>query len=705
MDAALARLFHPESVAVVGASADPDKLTGRPIAYLQKHGFAGTIYPINPRTDRIAGLACYPDVESLPSPPDVGLVLLGAELAIEAVRQLAEMGAGAAIVLAGGFGESGAEGRRRHEALCAAAGRMRLLGPNTIGLVNLIDRIALSASGALEIAELQPGTIGVVSQSGGILGSLLSRAAGRGIGLSKLIATGNEADIEVSDCVEFLTADETTSVIALYLEGLRNPERFRKVAEGAAAAGKPLVVFKVGRSESGARAAVSHTGAMAGEDRLYDALFHQVHATRAASFADLLEIPMTLAAGRRLAGKRVAIVSSTGGAATLVADACGLVGLEMPPPDAPTVQRLTALNIRDAALDRNPIDVTLAGARPELFRSVIDALEASASYDAVVVIVGASGIARPEIVAGPVLEALPRLTKPLFVYVSPEAPSIVRDLNRHGVPSFSAPESCASALAALLHASTPLAAGARSARHLPGLNTDARHAAMTLVEARTGLLNEAESKCLFQHFGIRAVKEVVAATPEEAQEAASGFGGAVVVKILAREIAHKSDIGGVAVGVAVADVAERCRSMRAAAESASARIDGFLVQELVEGGIEMILGFRRDPQLGPAILLGFGGIAAELFGDTAIRLLPLGADDAQAMISELKSAPLLNGFRGRPKADSGALAAAILAFADMAETLGDRLMEAEINPLFVLPEGDGVRAADGVLVLRDRASF
>jgi len=509
---------------------------------------------------------------------------------------LAEVGAGAAIVLAGGFGESGAEGRRRHDALRAAAGAMRLLGPNTIGLVNLIDRIALSASGALEIAELQPGPIAVVSQSGGILGSLLSRAAGRGIGLSKLIATGNEADIEVSDCVEFLIADETTSVIALYLEGLRNPERFRKVAERAAAAGKPLVIFKVGRSESGARAAVSHTGAMAGEDRLYDALFRQVHAIRAASFADLLEIPMALAGGRSLAGKRIAIVSSTGGAATLVADACGLVGLDVPPPDEATVQRLTALNIRDAALNRNPIDVTLAGARPQLFRSVIDTLEASASYDAVVVIVGASGIARPEIVAGPVLEALPRLTKPLFVYVSPEAPNIVRHLNRHGVPSFSAPESCASALAALLRASAPRAVGVRPARHLPALDSDARRAAMTLVEARIGLLDEVESKRLFQHFGIRGVKEVVVATPAEAQEAASSFRGAVVVKIRARGVAHKSDIGGVAVGVAVAEVAERCRSMQAAAQRAGARVEGFLVQELIEAGTEMILGFHRDPQ-------------------------------------------------------------------------------------------------------------
>ncbi len=689
---ALGRLIHPRSVAIVGASADPEKLTGRPVAYLQKHGFAGDIYPINPRYGTIAGLTCYPDVKSLPRPPDVGLVLLGAEMAADAVRQLAAAGTAAAVVLASGFAEAGADGHARQGALRAAAGAMRLLGPNTIGLVNLTDRITLSASGALEIAEFQAGNIAVISQSGGILGSLLSRAAGRGIGLSKLIATGNEADIEAADCIEALIEDSATSVIALYLEGLRNPGRFRDVAARAAVAGKPLVVFKVGRSESGARSAVSHTGALAGADRIYDALFRQVGAVRAATFADLLDIPMALAARRTLAGRRVAIVTSTGGAATLVADACGLAGLDVPSPDPATAKRLVGLNIRDAVLDRNPIDVTLAGVRPELFRQVIDALSASPSYDAVIMIVGSSGLARPDIVAGPVIEALPRLTKPLLVYVSPDAPNIIKHLNRHGVPAFAAPESCAAALAALLPARaspSPAAPPAASPRLAPGD-----------IPLGPGPLNEAESKRLFEWFGIPSVTESSAPTPEAASDAARKLGGPVVVKILSRAVAHKSEIGGVAVGVPAEHVAERCRAMSAAAAAAKAPIEGFLVQEQIRDGIEMILGFHRDPQLGPAILLGLGGIATELFDDTAIRLPPFGARDAGAMITELKSAALLHGFRGRPGADVAALADAILAFQSMVAALGDRLGEAEINPLFVLPQGRGVRAADGVVVLR-----
>jgi acyl-CoA synthetase (NDP forming) len=689
---AIGRLFQPRSVAVIGASADPDKLTGRPVAYLQKHRFAGHLYPVNPRYQTIAGLACYPDVKSLPTPPDVGIVLLGAEQAVESVRQLAAAGAAAAIVLASGFGEAGPDGKDRQQKLKEAAGAMRLLGPNTIGLVNLTDKITLSASGALELDDLPTGNIAVISQSGGILGSLLSRAAGRGIGLSKLVATGNEADLEVADFLDYLLDDEATSVIALYLEGLRNPQRFRAAAARAARIGKPIVVFKVGRSDSGVRSAISHTGALAGADRIYEALFAQVGAIRAATFADLLDIPVALAMRRKLHGRRVAILTSTGGAATLVADACGMAGLDVPQPDRATAERLQSLNIRDATLDRNPIDVTLAGLRPDLFRSALDAVFESPTYDAAIVVVGSSGLGQPDVVAGPVIEALSRSQKPLLVYVSPDAPNIVKHLNRCGVPAFSAPESCAASLSALLRASAPMERPrSRPTTTLPKAGN---------FEKMSGPLNEAESKQLFAAFGIPIVKEFAAATPLEAKDAAIQLPGPVVLKILSRQIAHKTEAGGVMIGVKPEDVAQRCAEMRAAVErSSSAAVEGFLVQELISGGTELILGFHRDPQLGPAILLGFGGVTAELFNDTAIRLPPLGQTDAEEMIEGLKSAALLKGFRGRKPADIGALAAAILSFSQMVVSLGDRLIEAEINPLFVLPAGQGVRAADGLVVL------
>jgi len=680
----LARLLHPRSVAVIGASADPSKLTGRPISYLRRHGFTGTIYPVNPRADVIGDLRCYPSVAALPEAPDVALILLSAERVEAAVRELSAKGCAAAIVLASGFGETGDEGRTRQQALKAAAGSMRLLGPNTIGVVNVTDRIMLSASGAMELEEFPAGPISLVSQSGGILGSLLSRGVGRGMGFSKLIATGNEADLEVADCLDYLVDDPATTVIALYLEGLRNPDRFRAATQRAAEQGKRIVAFKVGRSVAGARAAISHTGALAGADRIYDAFFQQLGVIRAQSFADLIDIPAALAHRRALTGRRLAIVTTTGGAATLVADSAGLAGFDTPPPDAATAQRLRAIKVRDTVLDRNPVDVTLAGLQGETMRDVIDTLLASASYDAVVVVVGSSAIGQPDLVAKPLIAAMSSSSKPLLAYVSPDSPHIVRHLNRHGVPAFAAPESVTAALSAM--AQTPPRASAVQARR-----------PIDDLALPAGPLNEVESKQLFARFGIPAVREHVAKTPAQAQAAALQLGGKLVAKVVSRQIAHKTEIGGVAVGLEPGAVARWCETTQARLGQS---LEGFLVQELIADGVEMILGCHRDPQLGPAILLGFGGVNAELFADTAIRLPPLGQSDAQAMIDALRLTPLLRGFRGRPKADVEALAAAIVAFSDMAVALGDRLLEAEINPLFVLPEGRGVLAADGLVVLR-----
>jgi acetate---CoA ligase (ADP-forming) len=691
---ALDRLFNPRSVAVVGASADPRKLAGRPVDYLKRHGFAGTIYPVNPRYQELAGLRCYPAVSALPAPPDVGVVLLGADRVVEALRDLARAGTGAAIVLASGFGEAGPEGARRQQELSEAAGKMRLLGPNTIGLVNVSDRIMLSASGAMELAEFPTGSIALVSQSGGILGSLLSRGAARGIGFSKLIATGNEADIEVSDCLDYLLDDPATAVIALYLEGLRAPERFRAAAARAAEIGKPIVAFKVGRSEAGMRSAVSHTGALAGADAVYDALFRQLSVIRATTFADLLDIPAALAPRRALRGRRLAIVTSTGGAATLVADSAGLAGFEMPGPDAATAQALNALDLADAVLDRNPIDVTLAGLRPEVLRTVINTLLASLTYDALIVIVGASGIGQPDLVARPVIEAARATDKPIIVYVSPEAPRIVHHLNRNGVPAFAAPESCAAALAALLQPGKQRSVPAIAAARID----------QSFLESfpASGPLNEAESKQLFAHFGIPSTREFVVASAAEAEAAARKIGGRVVLKILARHIAHKTEVGGVRVDVPAHEIARHCAEMAAAVSAKSPHaLEGFLIQELIDDGVELILGFHRDPQLGAAVLLGMGGIATELFNDTTLRMVPVTHEDAQDMIASLRSAALLRGFRSRPRYDVDAVARAIVAFSDMVVTFGSRLAEAEINPLFVLPEGHGVRAGDGLVMLQD----
>jgi acetate---CoA ligase (ADP-forming) len=695
MQALFSRLFNPRSVAVIGASGDPAKTAGRPVSYLLKHGFAGVVYPVNPRLDRIGELPCFRDVASLPEVPEVGIVLLGAERAHLAVRELAERGTAAAIVLASGYSEAGAEGARRQQQLLAAAGNMRILGPNTIGLVNLTDDIVLSASGALEMDRFHAGAIGVVSQSGGILGALLSRAAARGIGLSKLVSTSNEVDLELADFVDALVDDPATRVIALYIEAIRHPDKFRAAALRAARAGKPIVAFKIGRSEAGANAAVSHTGAMAGADRIYDAMFRQLGVIRAQTFGDLLDIPAALATGRVLHGKRVAVLTSTGGAGTLVSDSLGVSGFETPAPDEPTAAALRALQTGDhAVLDRNPIDVTLAGLQPDLLRGAIKALLASPTYDALAIIVGSSGVGRPELMADAIEKCLALSDKPVLAYVSPHAPESATLLTQRGVPAFSSAESCAAALAGMLQASQwqpPAAQGASTSQ-------------VQIPDLPAGPLDEAQAKQLFAAFGVPCTREVVVEDGEAAERAADGLGGRVVLKILSREITHKSDVGGVAVNLGSEQIRPRLEAMAAEVERhTSMRPTRFLVQEMVSGGTELILGIHRDP-LGTAILLGMGGVTAELLKDTSIRLLPpgegLGRQEALAMARELKTWPLLDGFRGRPKADVDALVDAIVAFSRMAAQLGDRLAEAEINPIFVLSEGAGVRAADGVVVLR-----
>lgn len=447
----IANLFRPKSVAIIGASTDPTKTAGRPLQFLRKHGFTGNIWPVNPRVAEIDGMRCYASIEDLPGTPDAAMILLGPVGTEDAVRQLSALGTSVAIVLAGGYGETGPAGVKQQAALSEAAGKMRVLGPNTIGLLNLRDRITLSASGALDTKHLTAGSIGVISQSGGILGSLLSRAAAKGIGLSHLVATGNEGDLEVCDILEWMIGEDDTSGITLYLEGLRDTKRFANLSKLANRAGKNLIVYKVGKSEAGALASASHTGAMAGDDRLYDALFTQNGVVRAERFDDLLDIAMALSMGKIPKGRRVGILTSTGGAGGLVADRCGLAGFTTPAPSRKTAARLASLfSHAGFTADRNPIDLTLAGLTPEIVGGSITTLLEANEYDVVIPIVGSSGVGRPELVADPVIEAVKKTSKPLLVYCSPDAPAIIHRLNSAGVPTYAAPESCSDALKALL---------------------------------------------------------------------------------------------------------------------------------------------------------------------------------------------------------------------------------------------------------------
>lgn len=697
MNLAIQRLMKPRSIAVIGASTDPKKTAGRPIAYLLKHHFKGKIFPVNPRVEEIAGLKCYRDIGSLPEVPDVAIILVGTDKALDAVKELAALGVPAAIVLTSGFAEHGPEGMNRQEELVAAAGSMRILGPNTIGMVNITDDIPLSPSSALEMDEFPKGSVSVISQSGGILGSLLSRATACGIGLSKLVSTSNEADLGLADFVDYLVDDPSTKVIVLYIECIRHPEKFRVAALRAKVAGKPIVVYKVGKSEAGMQAAISHTGALAGSDKMYDALFKQVGIIRANKFSDFLDIPAALASDRVLKGKRIAILTSTGGAGTLIADSLGEWGFETPAPDEGTAKRLRALQPGDqAVLDRNPIDVTLAGLQTDLLRGAISALLDSPTYDALILILGSSSLSMPDLMAGAVRACMQTSDKPVIAYVSPHSPVAGALMTKLGVPTFSQPESCSVALSSMLRVSKlkEIQTLEGALAKLPeNLNIDSQH----------GCLNEHQAKNLFLAFGIPAVNEVVVKAANPNLKLTKEFGEKVVLKIVSSEIMHKTEVGGVVLNVPISEINHKLTEIVSEVKSKSGyTIEEFLVQEMVLGGMEFMVGMHRDP-LGTAILVGMGGVTAELFKDTHMRLIApgkaLSAQEALEMLMELKIWPLLDGYRGRSKCDVDALVKAIVRFSGLVAALGERLIECEINPIFVFGEGKGVKAADGIVVL------
>ncbi len=684
----LDRIFRPRSVAIIGASTDPRKVGGRPLHFLKKHGFNGDIWPVNPRKDQIEGFQCFPNIESLPGVPDVAVILLGPSLVIPAVKELSEMGCGGAIILTGGFAEAGENGKERQKSLKTAAASMRLLGPNTIGLLNLRNGVILSASGALDEKSLQSGSVAVVSQSGGILGSLFSRAAARGIGLSYLAATGNEVDIEVSDVMAFLSDDEETKAVAVYLETLRNPEAFREAASLLSTAGKKLIVYKVGRSETGAQAAASHTGALVGEDGLFDAFFRQVGAIRVKRYSDLIDLASGLSLTPIVKGNRLAILTHTGGAAGLVADLCGIVGFETPAPSLETAGKLRRLLEDEGfAPDRNPVDLTLSGLDPEIVYRAIITLSTSNEYDSIVAVVGSSSVGRPYMVADPVIRAAATEDLPIVVYTSAHTPAIVTKLNGKGVAVFDAPEACASLLAASLQPD--------------GENNERAPALVEPINLPTvsGQLNELECREIFASFGIPAVKAIGIKNSAEGPDAASTLGDSVVIKILSREILHKTEIGGVKIGVSSRNCEKACDDIASAVNRHGISTnEGFIIQENLSGATEMIIGFYNDPVLGPAIMIGAGGTRAELLNDTASCVLPVSVADIRTMLASLRMFPLLKGYRGSTAANIDGLVEIIARFAHMCGCLGSRLVEAEINPLFVDDKEILPRAGDGILI-------
>jgi len=443
---AIHHLLHPRSIAIVGASGDVSRFTGRTLKYLVKHKFPGKIYPVNPKYSELSGLPCYPSISGLPETADVAFLQIPSAQIVEAVRECGKKGIPTVLIHTAGLGESGEEGKKRQQEIKKLAEEkgMRICGPNSAGIVNVHGKVALTPVVALELDVLTPGEIGLVSQSGGMTGAFLTRAEARGIGFSFLISTGNEMDLEASDYIEFLLEDPQTKVIAVFLEGFRNIPRFLRVADLALGKNKPIVVLKIGRTEVGSKAAASHTGALTGSDVLYNAVFKQKGITRVYAQEDLIEVASLLAKAKPPRGGRIGMVTTTGGGAMHLADECAYLGMEFPPPSRRTIEQASQALPAFASIS-NPLDVTMSGVGGGYRRS-LDLFLEDDHFDIVVAVVGTSSQFEPEMGVKPILERNKSSTKPLVAFFNPDAQVALRLMEENGVPSFRTPEGCARAL-------------------------------------------------------------------------------------------------------------------------------------------------------------------------------------------------------------------------------------------------------------------
>ncbi len=689
-------LFSPRSVALVGASADAAKNNARPQRFLRAHGYTGRILPINPGRDEIFGERAYPDVRSAPGPIDHAFIMVPAKAVPDVIDQCCEREVPVATIFSAGFAELGEEGLARQRAIVerARAGGLRLIGPNCMGVVNVPGHTALSINAVLADGALRPGPLSVISQSGSMLGTLLSRAQPRGLGFSKLVSLGNECDLGVGEIADLLVDDPDTGAILLFLETFRDAHHLAHAARRAHLAGKPVIAFKLGRSEVGRRAAASHTGAMVGGDELATAFFRAHGILRVDMMESLFELPMLVAGHRPPKGRRVAVLTGTGGAAAMVADRLGVLGAEVVAPPAAMIERLRAegLPISDSPIT----DIPMGGSDKGAYTAILSALLDSDHCDAVVSVIGSSSRTNPQVVADRVLKANPR-NKPLAVFLAPLADEGLALLHASAVAGFRTPESCADSVNAYLNWRTPVPECALDRNALESADAVLRRLG---APAGSDRLNERDAGALFAALGIPTAPAQVINSPDQAIDAA----GPVAVKLLSPDIPHKTDARMVCLNLTGPAIAAAVRSMftRAANEFPQARVDGVLVQSMEHGLAEVILGLRRDPELGPVVMLGSGGILAELRRSFSVRLAPVSLEAAHEMIDEVAELALLQGYRNLPRGDIDALARAVQSMSMLAAVSARTVAEAEINPLIVKAEGEGVVAVDGLVVFDEK---
>lgn len=682
-------LLRPRSVAVIGASDDPSRVGGRPLHYLKSGGFQGEIYPVNPKRDIVQGLRAYASIAAVHRPVDCAVLAVSAETTIATLRECAEAGVGSAIVFSAGFAEAGAEGRSRQaemNEICAQSG-MRILGPNCLGLYALDARAFLTMSGLFQNEFPESGTLGVVSQSGGYAGQLAYIARQRGIGIGSWVTTGNEADVDLSEILVAFAGDPSISAVLVYIEGIKDGPRFIAALEALRAARKPLIAFKVGTSSRGARAVASHTASMSGEDMVFDAVFAEFGVQRVHSTEEALDVAYAAARGTLPRGGRYAAVTTSGGVGGQLADLAEAHGLAMPDTSEALSKRLR--DIAPLGSPANPVDVSGQVVNdPTIMGRSIEALIGSDMFDIVHTFIGFSaGIPwLAEKYLDTMVAAARTTADQLLIATISGDPDLVRSYEKAGYLVFEEPSRAIRAVAALVRMARAFEQPPRAPR--PRMVMTGRPDAGAPSDAAQAVLDA---------IGVALPEEISVGDARAAGQAAARLGRPVALKIVSSDIPHKTEFGGVVLGLrGEAEVAAAATKMLAtvAERAPSARIEGLKVCEMIDGGVECVLAYHLDPTFGPVVTFGMGGVLVELMQDTSLRRAPVDHVQARAMIDGLRCSPIFHGFRGAPELDVDAVADAIARLSEFACANGDAVPGFEINPMLVRRKGEKLLALD-----------
>lgn len=696
-------LLWPSSIAVVGASPDIGKIRGRLLAYVRKSAFSGDVFPINPSYAEIDGLRCFPSIAAVGRSVDVALIAIPAEQVLDELERCAAAGTKFAVIITSGFAEGGdgsAEVQARIGEIARRTG-MRVIGPNAEGFYNAVGGIIASFSPTLEHAReplpvLGTRRVAVVAQSGGVGFALFSHGRRLGFAFSHIITSGNEADLTLSDYLDYLVDDPDTSVIFLYLETIRDPDGFVRAARRARAQGKQIVAIKIGQSAAGQRATLSHTASVAGWHVAYDAMFRDLGILQPLDLDEALAAVALLLAGRRPPGPRVAVVTVSGGAGALAADAAERSGLLLPLPSAPTRAAIEGM-LPSYGSAVNPIDITATGVRTGALLRSIALLSRSGEVDAIIIVhsLGGTHINLDLAELARVVADSP-IPVCLYSYVQPS--EIWRmAMIETGVPMVTNLPGLTSAIARL--------AGLRAEPVAADAPAPVPEVATAQLHGGRSVLCEYEAKALLKLCGIDIPREVLARDAEEAAAAAEGIGFPVVMKIQSPDIPHKSEAGGVKLGIGSKEAARAAYATilaNARAYAPDGMIDGMLIQASAPAGPEIIIGMLQDDTFGPMMMVGFGGVAVELFKDVAYRPAPVTPDGAREMLMALKSAPLLSGFRGRTPLDLEGLCRLIARISEIAVAWREDVRELELNPVIMHADGSGFTIADALLVRKEQ---